>query len=30
MRIVDRVGGGDSFGTRLIYSLIGGFDSQSD
>ena len=26
--IVDRVGGGDSFGARLIYSLISGYDSQ--
>ena len=28
MHIVDRVGGGDSFGGGLIYSLISGFDSQ--
>ncbi|MBE7087544.1 MAG: sugar kinase [Clostridiales bacterium] len=28
MHIVDRVGGGDSFGAGLIYSLINGFDSQ--
>ncbi len=28
MHIVDRVGGGDSFGGGLIYSLINGFDSQ--
>jgi len=29
IHIVDRVGGGDSFGAGLIYSLINGFDSQS-
>ena len=29
MHIVDRVGGGDSFGGGLIYSLISGKDSQS-
>ena len=28
MHIVDRVGGGDSFGGGLIYSLISGFDNQ--
>ena len=28
MHIVDRVGGGDSFGGGLIYSLLSGFDSQ--
>ena len=28
MHIVDRVGGGDSFGAGLIYSLVEGFDSQ--
>lgn len=28
MHIVDRVGGGDSFGAGLIYSLVNGFDSQ--
>ena len=28
MHIVDRVGGGDSFGGGLIYSLVSGFDSQ--
>lgn len=28
MHIVDRVGGGDSFGAGLIYSLINGYDSQ--
>ena len=28
MHIVDRVGGGDSFGGGLIYSLVNGFDSQ--
>ena len=27
--IVDRVGGGDSFGGGLIYSLVEGYDSQS-
>jgi 2-dehydro-3-deoxygluconokinase len=26
--IVDRVGGGDSFGGALIYSLLGGYDKQ--
>ena len=26
--IVDRVGGGDSFGAGLIYGLINGFDAQ--
>ena len=29
MRIVDRVGGGDSFGGGLIYSLLGGSDPQT-
>jgi 2-dehydro-3-deoxygluconokinase len=29
MHIVDRVGGGDSFGAGLIYSLINGKDAQS-
>lgn len=29
MHIVDRVGGGDSFGAGLIYSMINGFDAQS-
>ncbi len=29
MHIVDRVGGGDSFGGGLIYSLINGFDAQN-
>ena len=29
MHIVDRVGGGDSFGGGLIYSLVNGFDAQS-
>ena len=29
MHIVDRVGGGDSFGGGLIYSLINGYDEQS-
>ena len=29
MHIVDRVGGGDSFGGGLIYSLLTGKDSQS-
>ena len=29
MHIVDRVGGGDSFGGGLIYSLLNDFDSQS-
>ena len=28
MHIVDRVGGGDSFGAGLIYSLLNGYDSQ--
>ena len=28
LHIVDRVGGGDSFGGGLIYSLLNGFDSQ--
>ena len=28
MHIVDRVGGGDSFGGGLIYSLLSGFDPQ--
>lgn len=28
VRIVDRVGGGDSFGAGLIYSLLNGYDSQ--
>ena len=28
MHIVDRVGGGDSFGAGLIYSIVNGFDSQ--
>ena len=28
MHIVDRVGGGDSFGAGLIYSLLQGYDSQ--
>lgn len=28
MHIVDRVGGGDSFGAGLIYGLINGFDNQ--
>lgn len=28
MHIVDRVGGGDSFGGGLIYSLLSGFDMQ--
>ncbi|HSP47467.1 MAG TPA: sugar kinase [Clostridiaceae bacterium] len=28
MHIVDRVGGGDSFGAGLIYSLLNGFSSQ--
>lgn len=28
MHIVDRVGGGDSFGAGLIYSCLNGFDSQ--
>ena len=29
IHIVDRVGGGDSFGGGLIYSLLNGFDAQS-
>lgn len=29
MHIVDRVGGGDSFGGGLIYSLLSGFDAQT-
>ncbi len=29
IHIVDRVGGGDSFGGGLIYSLLSGYDSQS-
>ena len=29
MHIVDRVGGGDSFGGGLIYSLMNRYDSQS-
>ena len=29
VRIVDRVGGGDSFGAGLIYSMLNGFDPQS-
>lgn len=29
MHIVDRVGGGDSFGAGLIYSLVNGYDNQS-
>ena len=28
MHIVDRVGGGDSFGAGLIYSLVNGFEAQ--
>ena len=28
VHIVDRVGGGDSFGAGLIYSLLNGYDSQ--
>ena len=28
MHIVDRVGGGDSFGGGLIYALLSGFDAQ--
>jgi 2-dehydro-3-deoxygluconokinase len=28
LHIVDRVGGGDSFGAGLIYSLINGCDTQ--
>ena len=29
VHIVDRVGGGDSFGGGLIYSLVSGYDAQS-
>ena len=29
MHIVDRVGGGDSFGGGLIYALLNGFDAQN-
>ena len=29
VHIVDRVGGGDSFGAGLIYSLVSGYDAQS-
>lgn len=29
IRIVDRVGGGDSFGAGLIYSMLNGFDNQT-
>ncbi|MDD3693429.1 MAG: sugar kinase [Oscillospiraceae bacterium] len=29
VHIVDRVGGGDSFGAGLIYSLLSGYDTQS-
>ena len=29
MTIIDRVGGGDSFGAGLIYSLVSGFDMQA-
>lgn len=29
MHIVDRVGGGDSFGAGLIYSIINGYDNQT-
>lgn len=29
IHIVDRVGGGDSFGAGLIYSLLNGFDGQN-
>ena len=29
LHIVDRVGGGDSFGGGLIYSILSGKDSQS-
>ena len=28
MHIVDRVGGGDSFGGGLIYSILSGFEPQ--
>ncbi len=29
IRIVDRVGGGDSFGSGLIYGMLNGYDNQS-
>ena len=29
IRIVDRVGGGDSFGSGMIYSMIQGYDNQT-
>ena len=29
VHIVDRVGGGDSFGGGLIYSLVSGYDAQA-
>ena len=29
MHIVDRVGGGDSFGGGLIYACLNGYDSQA-
>ncbi|MFI3258415.1 MAG: PfkB family carbohydrate kinase, partial [Spirochaetales bacterium] len=29
LRIVDRVGGGDSFGAGLIYALLNDYDTQS-
>ncbi len=29
LRIIDRVGGGDSFGGGLIYSLMNGYDTQA-
>ena len=29
MHIVDRVGGGDSFGGGLIYALLNGYDDQA-
>ena len=29
LHIVDRIGGGDSFGAGLIYSLLSGYDTQS-
>ena len=29
IHIVDRVGGGDSFGAGLIYALLSGYDSKS-
>ncbi len=29
LHIVDRIGGGDSFGAGLIYSLMNGYDTQS-